>query len=248
MNKQSNFGTIPSDGALISSQTKFRFQIDKDAPEIHRNDLNGIKFFLDIKNNFTPMHTDTFKIDIFAPELELREQVVSFSGNKMGMRINLMNVGKSRAIGVIGVLSSENSNVISISRSEARFPVINKYTTRPNNGFFVCELGSNSPQNFPLNMKLVVKNEYGKTWTFYFDPNDKDVIENLGLGYLSQTNGIELYWSKNNNAKGYNIYRSATPSGTYTRLNTYPLISNYYKDESILPLTTYYYKVDFYES
>jgi len=58
------------------------------------------------------------------------------------------------------------------------------------------------------------------------------------------SNGIFVEWSSVSNANGYNIYRSTTPSGTYTQIGI--SATNSYSDYAIQPGITYYYKVSAY--
>jgi fibronectin type 3 domain-containing protein len=54
---------------------------------------------------------------------------------------------------------------------------------------------------------------------------------------------ITLAWNVVNGANGYNIYRSSSADGIYTKLNTGALIVNEYTDTGFIPYSTiYYYK------
>jgi hypothetical protein len=57
---------------------------------------------------------------------------------------------------------------------------------------------------------------------------------------------VEVRWSHNleSDLAGYNVYRSLTSGGTYTKLNKVPTDrTSYYRDDGVASLTTYYYKV-----
>lgn len=66
-----------------------------------------------------------------------------------------------------------------------------------------------------------------------------------GLLAAAGDNFIDLAWFDNTEADlaGYNIYRSDQSSGPYTRLNTAPLSSASYRDNSTAQQGTYYYRV-----
>ncbi|MBC8062382.1 MAG: discoidin domain-containing protein [Clostridiaceae bacterium] len=65
-----------------------------------------------------------------------------------------------------------------------------------------------------------------------------------GLTVSSKTaNSVSLKWTSVKGATGYNVYRSTSPEGVYTRIQTCPGNSNNYKDTRLNLLSTYYYKV-----
>ena len=60
-------------------------------------------------------------------------------------------------------------------------------------------------------------------------------------------NSIMISWASVSNALGYNVYRSSTSTGTYTKIGT-SITTTSYTDSGILAGTTYYYKVDAYNN
>jgi fibronectin type 3 domain-containing protein len=56
-------------------------------------------------------------------------------------------------------------------------------------------------------------------------------------------NTIKLSWTAAANALGYNIYKSTSENGTYTKLTSAPIGETSYTDTAVDPNTTYYYKV-----
>lgn len=52
---------------------------------------------------------------------------------------------------------------------------------------------------------------------------------------------VDISWSPVPGTSGVNLYRSATPGGPYTKLNTSPLPGNLYRDINLANGTTYYY-------
>ena len=69
------------------------------------------------------------------------------------------------------------------------------------------------------------------------------VVQLLLLPNVAQAGGIHLAWGQNQEASGYNVYRSATSGGPYVRLNQAPVTSLFYLDESADLGQTYYYVV-----
>jgi len=59
----------------------------------------------------------------------------------------------------------------------------------------------------------------------------------------NSTVSITLSWNEFNSVNGYNLYRSDSENGIYTKLNDEPVTTTIFKDTDLLPDTTYYYKV-----
>ncbi|MEH7158314.1 fibronectin type III domain-containing protein [Neobacillus drentensis] len=54
---------------------------------------------------------------------------------------------------------------------------------------------------------------------------------------------INLTWNPVSNARAYHIYRATDKNGPFIKVNTYPVRSTFFSDESLVGDTTYYYKV-----
>jgi hypothetical protein len=59
----------------------------------------------------------------------------------------------------------------------------------------------------------------------------------------STSTSIALIWQPNSAAQGFNIYRSRSSTGTYTKMNTDPVLGASFGDQGLTPKTTYYYKI-----
>jgi hypothetical protein len=69
-----------------------------------------------------------------------------------------------------------------------------------------------------------------------------------GLKAQGNGNAVDLNWNEATDCNGgtvagYNLYRSTTPGGTYTQVNTSLITDNQYDDISVAAGTTYYYVV-----
>jgi hypothetical protein len=69
-----------------------------------------------------------------------------------------------------------------------------------------------------------------------------------GLRAQGNGNAVDLSWDEAKDCNGggvagYNLYRSTTPGGTYTQVNTSLITDNQYDDISVAAGTTYYYVV-----
>jgi hypothetical protein len=94
--------------------------------------------------------------------------------------------------------------------------------------------------------------EINETFLFFGDPAMalKVPLPQRPEGLRAQGNGnaVDLSWEEatdcNGSAvSGYNLYRSTTPGGTYTKVNTSFITETQYDDTSVVPGTTYYYVV-----
>jgi fibronectin type 3 domain-containing protein len=54
---------------------------------------------------------------------------------------------------------------------------------------------------------------------------------------------IKLKWNDVSGAASYNVYRSLTPNGTFTKRNSTAISNNKYEDHGLNKGTTYYYKI-----
>jgi hypothetical protein len=69
-----------------------------------------------------------------------------------------------------------------------------------------------------------------------------------GLRAQGNGNAVDLSWDEATDCNGgavsgYNLYRSTTPGGTYTKVNASFITESQYDDTSVVPGTTYYYVV-----
>ena len=78
-----------------------------------------------------------------------------------------------------------------------------------------------------------------------FDDDTNAPSAPTGLTATASDSTVALDWSDNSESdmNGYNVYRSTTSGGTYTRLNSTILTSSNYTDNSVTNGTTYYYVV-----
>jgi len=77
--------------------------------------------------------------------------------------------------------------------------------------------------------------------SFVSNASNSSAPESLtGVGVLPQQS-VDLWWNSSSGVAGYNVYRSATSTGTYSKINS-TLDSNVsYTDSTVLSGQTYYY-------
>jgi hypothetical protein len=92
--------------------------------------------------------------------------------------------------------------------------------------------------------------EVNETFLLFGDPamTLKVPLPRKPQGLRAQRNGnaVDLSWdeatdSNGGTVAGYNLYRSTTPGGIYTKVNTTLITDNQYDDISVAAGTTYYY-------
>jgi fibronectin type 3 domain-containing protein len=94
--------------------------------------------------------------------------------------------------------------------------------------------------------------EVNETFLLFGDPamTLKVPLPRRPEGLTAQGNGdaVDLSWdettdSNGDGVSGYNLYRSTTPGGIYTKVNTTLIADSQYDDTSVVTGTTYYYVV-----
>ena len=244
-----SFGKINAGSSQVSG-TKFVFTIDKNCREHLKSAQDPIEFTLKIQNG-TNFVNEKFLVDVFAPEIEIGNQKITWTSNgnatveageTVKMNIDLMNIGKAVATGVKAVLISNNAQ-ISCSSTPIVYPAIPFAETKSNTIAFQFQTASNYTGG--LNLTLQLSNEYGKTWSFPVNPLLRPaMIDASTINTLSYSSSINVYWTPVSNVAGYNIYRSNNgENGVYQKLNKFPLTAAYYLDDNLAKLATYYYKI-----
>lgn len=248
-------------GASQNSNSKYVFTIGKDMVETLINDASQIKFTLNINATIAGInysYYDKFNIDISTPELELGNQTIltTSNGNKeieagetVTIDIALFNSGKAEATGLSAELIASSSNLTIIS-SNSNYSDIGKYETKTNNSGYQFSVSPSYIAGQQLFFTLIVTNEYGKTWDFLFNLNDRPTQQVSNIDFVADTNSIKLDWTPLAVylAKGYNIYRCNVDAnnneiGDYEKLNTFILPAAFYHDEGLTELTKFYYKI-----
>ncbi|NDW08127.1 C25 family cysteine peptidase [Dysgonomonas sp. 520] len=250
-----NFGNIVA-GGTNSSLTKYKFKIKENAPEILKNDTLGmaITFRLDIKDAASANYYDKFNIEVHTHKIEVRDQTIinTTNNNKIiepgevvRMKVDVFNAGKAETAGLKAQMIQEPPIVI--FSGPCTYPNIKYQETMQNNSEFTFSVSNSYITGSALNIRLAIANAYGRQDTLSFNLLDKPgniLFDNIK--FESDKTEIALYWNKplgNFTIQGYNIYRSDTENGTYTKVNTYPVPHTYFKDYNLQPLKKYYYKI-----
>lgn len=245
----STFGKINA-GSVKASNAKFVFAIDKDCKEHLKDGLDPIEFTLTLNNGNNSVD-EHFSVDIFASDIEIGNQVITWTSNgnttveageTVKMNIDLLNTGQADATGLKAVLVSNNAQV-SCPAIQISYPVIPFAETKTNTVAFQFQTFNN--YNGGLNLTLQLTNEYGKTWSFPVNPLSRPETINVStINFKPYSSSINVYWKTVQDVVGYNIYRSNNgENGVYQRLNKFPLKAAYYLDDNLAERTVYHYKV-----
>lgn len=244
-----SYGNISSNGEGISL-VKYVFRINENTPDISKKDdlINDpITFRLDIKDVTDTIYSDQFNIDVSSPKIKQGNQTVYgqlTAGSTVELLVDLFNNGKAEATGITTVLKSDNPYVSSIAVSASNYSGIKFKETKQNLTNYKFTISGSYPLNSPLNMILETKNEFGKKDTLRFNLLDRPSGDINTLSFVGEEKNIKLTWQTSDaTVAGYNIYRSNSSNGTFTRLNTFLVPYAYFMDYNLHPLTKYYYKV-----
>lgn len=252
-----SFGTINS-GSTVSSY-QYNYTINNDAPEILSNASSPVQFTLSITDVNNSIWTHKFNIDIFNSDIKQRNKTILSTSDGdliieaneiVTFNIDLQNVGQALGKNISAVLSSNSSsNIIqSCSNSSRSYGDVSHFETINNNSAFQFTAGSGYVSTSALNFNLQIINEYGKTWNYQFNLNDKpSAVSNVG--FSADVSEIDLYWTPISGIGGYNIYRcnvgaNDIESGSYVKLNNTPVSAAFFNDiNNLNTLTKYYYKI-----
>ena len=178
-----------------------------------------------------------FFLPIGAPEMEHVSVHHEVKANgKVGLDIELCNIGFGTAKGVTATLTSQD---VLITQGSASYGTVSHLESKSQSFEYL-------PDGIPGGeaFTLTVTDAYNKSWTFGFDMNVvTDTVSNLAFESTEHT--IKLKWDPVTGSRGYNVYRFQTEAGEYERLNNHPFSSSVYPDLGLGVMETYYYGVTY---
>jgi len=246
-NPQVSFVNISAGQSKISP-VKYVFKIDKDAPQILKYETGIPVFTLNISDNSGNNFTRTFNVEIFCPDLQLANRIITggalSSGQTVSFNAGLLNTGRAEAIGLTTVKLKDNSSNVLCTRS---YPDIDRNETAWNTVPFQFQVPSSYITGSALNLELEIENKYLRKWNRPFNLAEQALPKPTGINFTADTTSINLYWTEKTNTK-YNVYRwsvdgSNNPVGDSIKLNAQPLAYAYFTDTGLEKLTKYYYKI-----
>ncbi|MBQ6084168.1 MAG: T9SS type A sorting domain-containing protein [Bacteroidales bacterium] len=224
------FGTINKNTTV--TRNNYQLTLSKGIP-----DRTSLRFTLTISDGSGIIANKVFVLPITSPKIEYVSIHHEVKPNgKIGLDIDLSNLGYGSAKNVSATLSSSNVQITQGTNSYGNM------THNESNikAFEFIPNGSIDGKTFALS----ISDAYNNNWCYNFNINViSNTVENLS--FENTENSIKLIWAPINNAKGYYIYRSSEENGVYNRLNNYPISSSVYSDLGLGAMQTYYYGVSY---
>ena len=253
----SNFGvTIVSGSSPLpvvspggQAQTSSPFLVDLDATIA---DGTALDFGLSVTNG-GPVWTSDWATEAAAPEVEAvamdwfdtfygDSDGVLDSGEREVVLLTLKNYGAGRADQLTGYLRSNSPNVI-LQDTVVTYAALDLLETTNGTGLFsltVVDAG------LPYSAWVLFRDNYGREFRHDFQLGvpaaPAGLVANSALG----PDIIALSWSPVVGGAnwGYNVYRSMSSGGPFTRVNAdLVTMTSYFRDAGLDALTRYYYKV-----
>ncbi len=238
-----SFGTVAA-GDSAAPVTGLRVNLPFDA-----DDQREIPLRLDLADASSRDFVARFQLTARAPELRHYRHVILDSpgdldripevGETVQYVITLHNLGTGNAVGVTAKLRCTNVRA-TVTDSTAAWGDLAPAAEETGDAFvFHVDSAGAGPQ-----FELVVSDAYGERLRQALDVVAPAVP--VSLSGVGGQGDISLTWAHGTESDllGYNVYRSTTSGGTYTRVNAVPTDrTSYYQDGGLEALTRYYYKV-----
>jgi hypothetical protein len=237
-------GTIPA-GAEVDFEAAFLLAISDDCPNEYEAVLG-----LTLTDAARGTWYDSYTLRIYRPKLIQASTHVDDEaggdgngipniGETIVLTIDVQNEGNGLADQVTGTLSYPNSDV-TINDGTDTWGDLEAGETVTGQSGFEFTVNATMTQHF----LLTLTDEDGKEWAYYFD-----MLRPLPLGGLEgsvKATTIFLTWGPGSESdlRGYNVYRTDDPDGTYSIAND-GLIrgSSYFEDSNLNENQKYYYRV-----
>jgi hypothetical protein len=229
-------------GAGSNPAAGFRVSVPYSCP-----DQREVPFTLTLTDNASHTWEQTFQVIVLAPDVvHRRHNITDVGGNNDGrpdagetvsLFLTLRNLGTGAAEGLSGRLSSKEGLAV-MQDSLVTWPDLAPGAEAT--GDAVTFVPSSTAAKFVLHV---------------FDHGGEIMTQTTDLTYprtpvdlqaLGAATSIKLTWGHLTTPDlfGYNVFRSTSPSGPFTRVNPNPTDRvSYYLDAGLVPLTRYYYEV-----
>lgn len=166
------------------------------------------------------------------------------------LRVELRNGGLGQARNTWAVLRSTHPSVV-INDSTVTFGVIAggvRAISRPSDTFRYQMTDTTGLAAGNIRLRVSIYDEYSPTVElagFWLDPiSPTGTIANLTARGFESSIGLTFTPAVSPDLRGYNVYRSSSQLGPFSRINQYTTERHaYYVDEGLPPLTLFYYRV-----
>jgi hypothetical protein len=170
------------------------------------------------------------------------------AGETIFYRVTLKNTGQDRATGVAATLAAlqasnhQPHSLVTVTDASATFGTILPNAQVQADRFEFTLAGNCNPATVLLQVTLT--DDLGPVETQFLDPLNPTPPDSITA--FGAPSSIRLTWKKPSavDVKGYDILRSMSPGGPFTRINTYTVDgTTAYDDQNLAALTRYYYQV-----
>lgn len=129
--------------------------------------------------------------------------------------------------------SGATVTISSASSSRAQFVL--------NGASFPLTIAAGQTVSFNVAFTPTSSGNVSGAFSFASNASNSTALESLiGVGTATPYS-VSLSWSPSSNVEGYNVYRSATPTGNYSKINSTLDPSTVYTDSTVVSGQTYYY-------
>lgn len=235
------YGNIAS-GAEVTKE--FTIITDKNSQTLLRNGaLNGNKLQFQISDSEGNSYTETFKINIYAPEID----IVNYSHRSTNVTLTFRN--KTEVPICLNYFGGTN-NIVDSTTIANFTPATDEYFIEAGETLKRTFKVAKSTLNNNIHCNIVVKSKYGQEWRYEFNTLDRLPSPKFLQG-ITESENIKLTWTvdrgQNLKISGYKIVRhdvntDGTISNTYFPLNEYPINTKSYTDYNAFA-NDYYYRV-----
>jgi hypothetical protein len=129
--------------------------------------------------------------------------------------------------------SGASVTISSASSSSAQFVL--------NGASFPLTIAAGQTVSFNVAFTPTSSGNVSGAFSFASNASNSTALESLtGIGTATPYS-VSLSWSPSSNVQGYNVYRSVTPNGSYSKINSSLDPSTVYTDSTVVSGQTYYY-------
>jgi hypothetical protein len=190
---------------------------------------------------FTPNSTGTSggSVFVFGPALSIplagsgSNVVGQLSVAPSGLNYGNVTVGTSATLPVSMSASGASVTVSSAASSNSQYSL--------SGASFPVTIAAG--QSISLNVTFAPKNSgtVAGSVTFASNASNSQASDSLtGVGMQPQYN-VNLWWNPSSGVVGYNVYRSTSPTGSYTKINSTVDANTAFTDSTVVSNNTYYY-------
>jgi len=208
-----------------------------------------IPFELDISTDQGQFH-ESFFLNLKTKKLDIGDRIVTVNGietndfnlgDNAELFLDVFNYGAITAPSIKGVLRTTLlPNIVSIDTVPQDFGDINSFKKATNSIPFTFTIGPDYSGG-QLDFYIILTDEFGIMDVFYFDVTEDLPPKISGFDFSSGKNDITISWTKINNIKGYNVYRSDDLLGVYEKINNFIVSgASMYYDTDVDELSEYY--------